>query len=154
MKNKNNILHVTLIVDHPVKALIEDSAALVRHLRFRLPPVEKAEVRQVKREVFEEVLQKEPQVELRTKQEEEQFKQRIKDSVQKKLNSKIYNWTATNYNIYNCLLYLFGRFAADYSALLKIFSEINFRDAKFKPRSFFDFGSGTGTATWYYLFTL
>lgn len=72
----------------------------------------------------------------------------VKDKLQEKLRRVVYNWTAINYNGYNSLLYLFARFAPDYAALVRIFSEINTRDVSFQPKSLFDFGSGTGTATW------
>lgn len=43
---------------------------------------------------------------------------------------------------------MYGRAAKEYAVVLKIFSEIAKRDPEFKPRSFFDFGSGIGTGTW------
>ncbi|CAH1985197.1 unnamed protein product [Acanthoscelides obtectus] len=41
-----------------------------------------------------------------------------------------------------------GRSAAEYAVLVKILGEIQARDPEFKPNSLFDFGSGTGTASW------
>lgn len=60
----------------------------------------------------------------------------------------MYAWQPQNYDFYTSLTYLFGRSAQEYAVLLKIFREIDKRHPDFKPRSFFDFGSGVGTGTW------
>lgn len=43
---------------------------------------------------------------------------------------------------------MFGRAAKEYAAVKQVFNEIVKRDPDFKPRSFFDFGSGIGTGVW------
>lgn len=41
-----------------------------------------------------------------------------------------------------------GRAPPEYAVITKIFKEISQRDQNFKPRSYFDFGSGVGTGLW------
>jgi len=72
----------------------------------------------------------------------------IKDRVNKILSEKIYNWKPVKYDITTSLAYMISRFAPEYAVLLKIMGEIASRDPNFIPRSFFDFGSGVGSATW------
>ena len=64
------------------------------------------------------------------------------------LRQKLYTWKPIAYNAYKSLEYLFGRSAQEFSIVSRIFSEIAERHPDFKPRSFFDFGSGVGTGIW------
>lgn len=64
------------------------------------------------------------------------------------MNQRIYSWKPIVYDPYKSLQYLLGRFAQEYSTVLRIFSEIANRNPEFKPRSYFDFGSGVGSGIW------
>ena len=69
-------------------------------------------------------------------------------ALMKTLKSVVYNWQPNEYNEYKALQYLFGRSAAEYAVLIRIFAEISARDPLFTPKTFFDFGSGIGTGIW------
>lgn len=43
---------------------------------------------------------------------------------------------------------MLGRSAQEFSTVLRVFSEIAARNVNFRPRSYFDFGSGVGTGIW------
>ncbi|XP_018331996.1 methyltransferase-like protein 17, mitochondrial [Agrilus planipennis] len=139
---------VNTVEDHSIKKLIEDSKKLVHHLQFRLPPVERDELRNKTEHFQRRVLRQSKQPEIVSEEDLKKYKQSLTDKVIFLLKKAVYHWTPTDYNEYNALLYLFGRAAPEYAVLVKIFSEIKTRDPSFKPRSFFDFGSGIGTGTW------
>lgn len=61
---------------------------------------------------------------------------------------KVYNWKPILYDEYKSLAYLLGRSTVEFAVIMRIFQEIVKRDTNFKPRSFFDFGSGVGTGVW------
>ncbi|KAF5270858.1 hypothetical protein FQA39_LY08303 [Lamprigera yunnana] len=141
----NAIVNIT--EDYPIKSLLENSKVLVQHLISKLPPVESFELREIKKEVTREVMEKYENVEI-NEDEKDRFHQSVQVKIDNALSHKVYNWTACDYGVYNSLLYLIGRFAPEYAVLIKVLHEITIRDADFKPRSLFDFGSGVGTATW------
>ncbi|KAF8795141.1 Methyltransferase-like protein 17 [Argiope bruennichi] len=59
------------------------------------------------------------------------------------------NWGSNLlYNYFQSLAYLAGRLPANYASIYKVFSEVKSRLPLFQPRSFFDFGSGVGSAIW------
>ncbi|CAL1265751.1 unnamed protein product [Larinioides sclopetarius] len=57
-------------------------------------------------------------------------------------------WKPIEYNYYQCLAYLAGKLTSNYASIYKVFSEVNSVLPSFQPRSFFDFGSGVGSAVW------
>ncbi|KAF7281056.1 ribosome assembly protein METTL17, mitochondrial [Rhynchophorus ferrugineus] len=134
--------------DFPVKALIESSDKLSRHLRYRVTPLEKAEYKERVHQIQEKILTKYEDYEIKNEEDAQRLKQIITDKVNYVLKEKIYNWKPMKYDTYLCLVYMLSRFAPEYSVLLKIFGEIAHRDPQFVPRSFFDFGSGVGSGTW------
>lgn len=75
-------------------------------------------------------------------------KEMLKQEVLKVYYQKNYNWQPITYDSYKALTYMFGRAAKEYAAVKQVFNEIVKRDPDFKPRSFFDFGSGIGTGVW------
>jgi len=77
-----------------------------------------------------------------------QYSARRQQIVKEIAKQRIYSWQAINYDEYKSLLYLFGRSDEEYAVITRIFEEIKKRDPKFKPRSYFDFGSGVGTGVW------
>lgn len=76
-----------------------------------------------------------------------QFK-KFQFQVQKRLQQQVYKWQPIVYDSYKSFQYLLGRSAQEYSTILRIFTEIQNRDPEFKPKSYFDFGSGVGTGIW------
>lgn len=82
------------------------------------------------------------------KMDDETRAQSFKDKVIHQLKIKVYHWMPMNYDVHRSLVYLVGRFAPEYAALMKIFAELSQRDPSFKPMNLFDFGSGVGTVTW------
>lgn len=80
--------------------------------------------------------------------DDEQNLKKFENKVQKKLQQQIYNWEPILYDNYKSIQYLLGRSAQEYSVIFRIFNEIKTRDPSFKPKSYFDFGSGVGTGLW------
>ncbi|KAJ8969435.1 hypothetical protein NQ317_008626 [Molorchus minor] len=155
MKPKTVLVPETLIKavvnateDSPVKALITNGQYLEKHLKGRVPPMEHAQLRELTQKIKQRVSSKYKDVVINNEQDEARVKQMVESRVQNILKEKVYNWKPIKYDAYRSLLYLMARFAPEYSVLVKIFGEICSRDPEFKPRSFFDFGSGVGTATW------
>lgn len=136
------------LIDYPIKALHVNSQKLSRHLKGRVPPMEKEEIKSNTQDVHAKVLSKFKDVVIESEEDEKRFHQMVQNKVDNILRKKVYNWKAINYDVYNSLLYLLVRSAPEYAVLVKIFGEISSRDPEFKPKSFFDFGSGVGTATW------
>ncbi|XP_056647957.1 methyltransferase-like protein 17, mitochondrial isoform X1 [Diorhabda sublineata] len=139
---------INVLADYPVKSFIEPSEKLCRHLKCRVAPMEKFELKEKVRNIQERVLQKQKDIEINTIEEEMNYRQVIQNKIQRAINENLYNWKPVKYDARNALLYLIGRSAAEYSVLVRIFSEIESRDPDFKPRSIFDYGSGVGTVTW------
>ncbi|PRD24431.1 UNVERIFIED_CONTAM: Mettl17 [Trichonephila clavipes] len=52
------------------------------------------------------------------------------------------------YGHFECLAYMAARMPANYASIFKIFSEIKFQLPEYEPKTFFDFGSGVGSAVW------
>lgn len=73
---------------------------------------------------------------------------KYENRVDKLLQSQIYRWEPIVYDNYKSIQYLLGRSAQEYSTITRIFTEIQNRDPAFKPKSYFDFGSGVGTGLW------
>ncbi|CAG9822967.1 unnamed protein product [Phaedon cochleariae] len=139
---------VNATADYPVKALLETSEKLNRHLKGRVPPMEKEELKETVEKVQQKVLSRYANVTINNDQDESRFRQMIHNKTQNILREKVYNWRPIKFDVYNSLVYLLGRSAPEYAVLAKIFGEIKSRDIDFIPRSLFDFGSGVGTATW------
>lgn len=121
---------------------------MVRHLKHRVPGMENDEIRELTKRIHSEVVSELDEVKISSVEDQNKLDQSIKDKILYRMKKLVYNWKFMNYNEYNALLYLVGRFAPEYAVLTKIFSEIKNRDEEFKPKSFFDFGSGVGSAMW------
>ncbi|XP_028130761.2 methyltransferase-like protein 17, mitochondrial [Diabrotica virgifera virgifera] len=139
---------INVLADYPVKGLIESSEKLTRHLKGRVAPMEKLDLREKVSHIQEKVLSKYNKTEFSTVEDEMNFKHMVEHKIQRSINKQLYNWKPIKYDINNSLLYLIGRSAAEYATLVKIFGEIETRDPSFKPKSIFDYGSGVGTASW------
>lgn len=83
-----------------------------------------------------------------SEESDEKKQKKYEDRVDKTVKSQVYNWEPVVYDDYKALQYVVGRSAQEYSTILRIFTEIQQRDATFEPRSYFDFGSGVGTGLW------
>ncbi|KAG5893361.1 hypothetical protein JTB14_000126 [Gonioctena quinquepunctata] len=139
---------INAIEDYPVKALIESGEKLGRHLKGRVPPMEKEEMKEKVQSIQQRVLSRYANAPITTKEDEDRLKQTIQNKVKSIISEKIYNWKPIKYDVYHSLLYLLNRSAAEYAVLVKLFGEIEARNPRFKPKSLFDYGSGVGTATW------
>ncbi|VEN40827.1 unnamed protein product [Callosobruchus maculatus] len=139
---------VNVLRDYPIKALVQASESMNRHLKGRNAPTETDAYKEVAQKLQERVIAKHSDYEIKTKEDEIKFKQMVKDKTMNLLREKVYNWKPMKYDSQNSLVYLLGRSSAEYAVLVRILGEIQARDPDFKPRSFFDFGSGTGTAIW------
>lgn len=73
---------------------------------------------------------------------------KYENRIAKLLKSQVYQWEPIVYDSYKSMQYLLGRSAQEYSTISRIFTEIQHRDPTFKPKSYFDFGSGVGTGLW------
>lgn len=127
--------------------MLADAQILVRHLKNRVPPMESDELKELKKRIRAEVVNELGDA-VTPEEDKNILRQSIKDKVLFRMKKIVYNWKFMDYNEYNALVYLLGRFAPEHAVLTKVFSEIKMRDEGFKPRSFFDFGSGVGSAMW------
>lgn len=142
--------------DFPIKAIVEEGEKLSRYIQSRHLPAEDKKVKERKKEIEQDIDNFPEKYKLHKKlkgdPESEEYRKREKEIksqiVQRIVRQRVYSWQAINYDEYKSLAYVFGRSAQEYSVILKIFSEIQKRDPKFQPRSYFDFGSGVGSGCW------
>jgi ribosomal protein RSM22 (predicted rRNA methylase) len=141
--------------DHSLSKLVEAGNVLNRYLYNRKVPLEDHSMRDKVREI-EEMVDSDPKKyrlpETRPDPDNEiaslHYKEMRKNRIETLIRQRVYGWQSIEYDDYKSLLYLFGRAPQEYATLIKIFSEIQKRDSTFKPRTFFDFGSGVGTSVW------
>jgi Mitochondrial small ribosomal subunit Rsm22 len=144
-----------VVGDYSYKQLIDSGKVLDRYLSCRKTPIEESQKKDVVKRITELVESDpakfklplnppHPDNELSVKIYDEMKRQRIEKTVRQ----RVYAWQQVVYDDYKSLLYLFGRSPQEYSAINKIFREIKKRDENFRPKSFFDFGSGVGTGLW------
>ncbi|GFS62816.1 methyltransferase-like protein 17, mitochondrial [Trichonephila clavipes] len=74
---------------------------------------------------------------------EEQMKK-----AQRQIKNELRRWKPLEYGHFECLAYMAARMPANYASIFKIFSEIKFQLPEYEPKTFFDFGSGVGSAVW------
>ncbi|XP_035217657.1 methyltransferase-like protein 17, mitochondrial [Stegodyphus dumicola] len=70
------------------------------------------------------------------------------DKIKNKMRLELKRWSQVEYDHHNSLAYLVGRLAANYASAFKVFYELKNRACDFEPKTFFDFGSGVGSAVW------
>uniref|UniRef100_A0A1B0CI71 Putative methyltransferase-like protein 17 n=1 Tax=Lutzomyia longipalpis TaxID=7200 RepID=A0A1B0CI71_LUTLO len=109
-----------VIGDYPLGAICRDAEALDRYLWSRHPPPT----------------------------ERHDANNKLYNKVQARLKKEVYAWKNMQYDTYTSLQYLLGRSPGEYAAMYRILTEIRDRDPSFTPRSYFDFGSGVGSALW------
>ncbi|XP_059618435.1 methyltransferase-like protein 17, mitochondrial [Phlebotomus argentipes] len=135
--------------DFPIASIRNDAQALNKYLWSRHPPPTAAEIK-AKQEKFRDLLIAKHKFNFAEMTETERHKANntLFSKVQTRLRQEIYSWKSIQYDTYKSLQYLLGRSPAEYAAMVKILTEIRDRDANFCPRSYFDFGSGVGSALW------
>ncbi|GIY56883.1 methyltransferase-like protein 17, mitochondrial [Caerostris extrusa] len=69
-------------------------------------------------------------------------------AARKQISSEINRWKPIEFDYIQSLAYLAQRLAANYASISKVFTEINTKLPQFQPKTFFDFGSGIGSAVW------
>ncbi|XP_050359605.1 methyltransferase-like protein 17, mitochondrial [Nymphalis io] len=139
-----------ILQDSEAKTYHEDSLKLNNYLHSRLLPPEEDEIRakaakihsSVSNKVFSKIDKELTQEEIETQN------RKVNTTVFNVLKKNVYRWGNISYDKPTCLQYLMTRAAPEYAILVRIFDEIKRRLPDFKPRSFFDFGSGIGTGTW------
>jgi len=138
-----------VIGDHPAKKLLADGKQLDQYLKARHIPPEDGELKQKASDIQAQV-EEELNVDVSKLNDDqfEHYKKVVKKKTDKVLKERTFAWKPLEYDEYRSKMYLFGRATQDYATLNAIFGEIKRRDPDFKPKSFFDFGSGVGTGTW------
>lgn len=139
-----------VVGDYPVKTLIEDCRKLNNFIASRHPPVEVEEISDKMKKIMDEIETLMPREQYGTLDEDGQkkWKQRKEQLVQKRVKERTFAWKPVQYGPYESVVYAVGRGAHEYGVLIRILQEIKSRDLEFKPRSFFDFGSGVGSGMW------
>ncbi|XP_064548456.1 methyltransferase-like protein 17, mitochondrial [Drosophila montana] len=139
-----------IVGDHPVRKVLRDSDLLNRYIKSRHPPPTQSEIENKKRLIIEEVNGKMPLERLATLSEEEaaRWQRKRELEINKRLSQRTYAWKRIEYGKYEAIVYAVGRAAQEYAVLKRVLTELQLRDEQFKPRSYFDFGSGVGTGMW------
>lgn len=124
-----------------MKAVHKDAQILGRYLHGRHIPPEQNQLKFKRQQIADK---------LRNKMDisDDNKQKKFDDKVEKILKYQTYKWEPIMYDNYKSLQYLLGRSAQEYSTISRIFTEIENRDPTFKPKSYFDFGSGVGTGLW------
>lgn len=137
------------IGEHPPKKLCNNGKELDSYLKARHRPSESWEIKIRARDIQAE-LEAKMNVDLSQLDNDQldAYKSTLDREIKKTLKDRTFAWKPLDYNDYRSRMYLFGRGAQDYASIMAVLKEINSRDPTFKPRSFFDFGSGVGTGTW------
>lgn len=142
-------IHV-ILEDSGARALYQDSIKLNNYLRSRLLPPEEGEIdtkaakihNSISKKVFSGINKE------LTPEEVEGYNRKVQTSVFNVLKKNVYRWANISYDKPTCLQYLMARAAPEYAVLVRVLDEIRKIFPDYKPRSFFDFGSGVGTGTW------
>uniref|UniRef100_A0A1B0DI27 Uncharacterized protein n=1 Tax=Phlebotomus papatasi TaxID=29031 RepID=A0A1B0DI27_PHLPP len=138
-----------VIKDYPMASVCNDAEALDRYLWSRHPPPTLEEVKN-KQEKFRAMLIEKHKYNFQEMSETERHRASnvLFQQVQTRLKKEVYSWKNVQYDEYRALQYLLGRSPGEYASMLRILTEIQERDPAFSPRSYFDFGSGVGSALW------
>ncbi|CAL4082861.1 unnamed protein product, partial [Meganyctiphanes norvegica] len=136
---------------YPEKTISTDATKLSKYVYSRHTPLEQQEHEEKVKDIIDFVISQET-LDPMTIGIDDNLKKTLLDRRENKIKTKIkqeiYNWENINYNEYMSAVYMVGRLAPDYAALMRIFKEIQKRDNKFTPQTFFDFGSGVGSGMW------
>uniref|UniRef100_A0A2H1VP70 SFRICE_024230 n=1 Tax=Spodoptera frugiperda TaxID=7108 RepID=A0A2H1VP70_SPOFR len=142
---------IKLILDDAgAKAYYQESIKLSNYIRSRHLPPEDGEIDEkalklrntISKQVYSSIDRDLSPEEL------EVYEKKIQNKVFGALKKNVYRWGNIAYDKPTSLQYLMSRAAPEYAVLLRILDEIKKFNPDYKPRSFFDFGSGVGTGTW------
>ncbi|KAI5651311.1 mitochondrial small ribosomal subunit rsm22 domain-containing protein [Phthorimaea operculella] len=139
-----------ILEDTGAKSMYQDSIKLNNYIRSRLLPPEEGDIdakaakihNKVSKQHFSKLGNELTEIEL------EKAQKVIQAKVFNILKKNVYSWGNISYDKAMSLQYLMIRSAPEYAILLRVLDEIRKRYPDYKPRSFFDFGSGVGTGTW------
>ncbi|XP_068626008.1 ribosome assembly protein METTL17, mitochondrial [Battus philenor] len=142
-----------ILEDAGAKALQQESAELDNYLHSRRLPPEDDDINEKTANIYKTVSKKvysamSKDKTMMTKDEIENCEKKIQTTVFNVLKKNVYRWANISYDKSTCLQYLMVRGVPEYAILVRILDEINRKLPNYKPRSFFDFGSGVGTGTW------
>lgn len=141
---------ITIVLeDNNAKTYHQESQKLASYLHSRLLPPEDGDIDEKAEKIYQKVSQKVLSIEKpATKEEQEETKRKIQMKVFSALKKQLYSWGNIAYDHPTSLQYLMTRAAPEYAVILHVLDEIKRKLPDYKPRSFFDFGSGVGTGTW------
>jgi len=138
-----------ILRDRNLPDLEEGSKRIGHIVNSRKPPVEPSDARQKRKQLENEIKEKFPFVDEGSTQEEQTlYNSKVASLSKNTLSKRLYQWKPLTMDDKTSYYYLFGRTAAEYAALRRVFHEILVRDRLFSPKSVFDFGSGVGTVSW------
>ncbi|XP_030038702.2 methyltransferase-like protein 17, mitochondrial [Manduca sexta] len=139
-----------ILEDNGAKAMYQEGVNLSNYLRSRKLPPEEGEIDEKAAKIHQTISQRtfsKINKEL-TPSELENLNKTVQNKVFNILKKNVYRWGNVNYDKATCLQYLMVRAAPEYAILVRVLDEISKLNPDYKPRSFFDFGSGVGTGTW------
>lgn len=139
-----------ILEDNNAKSMYQESMKLNNYLHSRKLPPEEGEIDEKAGQIHESVSkQMFSQIKKKlTADELESYNKNVQAKVFNILKKNVYGWGNISYDQPSCLQYLMIRAAPEYATLVRVFDEIVKKHPDYKPRSFFDFGSGVGTGTW------
>ncbi|XP_042909941.1 ribosome assembly protein METTL17, mitochondrial isoform X2 [Parasteatoda tepidariorum] len=130
-----------LISSNHEHAFLTRSSQLCKEILSRRLPVEQEEIQDKIQETSLEISELEESI------PEIVRKKRILE-LKKQLQVEIGRWKHIEYNASESLAYLAGRAAPNFASTLRVLTELKNRVPSFCPKTFFDFGSGIGSAIW------
>lgn len=115
-----------VVLDFPIKKLVNDGQELNRYLAGRHPPPTQLERRDKYEQIRLKILEKSKYKFTDDMPEEERVKQEkfLHNEIMVKCNKQIYGWKPMSYDDLGALTYMFGRSAQEYAVLVRIFGEI------------------------------
>lgn len=139
-----------IVGDYPAKKIYRDGQQLNSYIRSRHPPPTQEEIEDKKRIIVEQVNAKMPLDRLSMLDEEEaaRWNRKREAEINRRLGQRVYSWKSIEYGAYEAIVYAVARGAQEYAVMKRVLTELAQRDENFRPRSFFDFGSGIGTGMW------
>ncbi|XP_061725589.1 methyltransferase-like protein 17, mitochondrial [Cydia pomonella] len=136
--------------DSGASSMHQDSIKLSNYLRSRLLPPEEGDIDQKAAKIHDKISKKAYSKigDNLTEDELNQLNKQVQSKVFNVLKANVYRWGNISYDKATCLQYLMSRSAPEYAVLVRVLDELRMKYPDYKPRSFFDFGSGVGTGTW------
>ncbi|CAG9574135.1 unnamed protein product [Danaus chrysippus] len=136
-----------ILQDNGAKSYHEESVKLNNYIISRHLPPEENEITEKAAKIHSSV-SKRYSKQNDMNMAENNTEHKIKTAVFNILKKNVYRWANIAYDKPTSLQYLMARAAPEYAVLVRILDEIKRQLPDYKPRSFFDFGSGVGTGTW------